>query len=129
MKNLNDPLSILRVLRSIFFKYRVLVVLFVVTLTLFGVYDNYERIRKQELFDNLDVSFKEIRAIEYGTADYDPISLVDNISGGGEIVSYTESVDTKSMGKKDLTFVVKKDDVYKVVMVEAEVVDTKKPDI
>ncbi|MEE3342461.1 MAG: C40 family peptidase [Bacilli bacterium] len=129
MKNLNDPLSILRVFRSMFFRYRVIVIFFIVTLILFAVYDNSEKIRKQELFENLDVSFKEIRAIEYGTANYDPIDLVEDISGDGEIVSYTESIDTKSMGKKDLTFVVKKDDVYKVVMVEAEVVDTKKPDI
>lgn len=129
MKKLNDPLSIVRVLRSIFLRYRIIVILFFITLIPIALYNNCEKERKQKLFNELNVNFKEIKAIEYGTADYDPMNLVENVSGGGEIVSYTESIDTKSMGKKDLTFVVKKDDVYKVVMVEAEVVDTRKPDI
>ncbi len=128
MKKLNDPLSVMRVLRSIVFKYRIIVILLFVTLIPMYAYNNYEKVRKDELFNELDVSFKEIKAIEYGTADYDPMNLVEDIPCG-EIVSYTESVDTKSMGKKELEFVVKKDDVYKVVKVEAEVVDTKKPDI
>ena len=128
MKKLNDPLSVMRVLRSIVFKYRVIVLLLIVTLIPIFAYNNYEKMRKDELFNKLDVSFKEIKAIEYGTADYDPMELVEDIPCG-EIVSYTETVDTKSMGKKELEFVVKKDDVYKVVKVEAEVVDTKKPDI
>ena len=128
MKKLNDPLSVLRVLRSIVFKYRVIVILLIITLIPIYAYNNYETMRKNELFDKLDVNFKEIKAIEYGTADYDPMDLVENIPCG-EVVSYTESVDTKSMGKKELEFVVRKDDVYKVVKVEAEVVDTKKPDI
>ena len=125
---LNDPLSVMRVLRSILFKYRVIAIMLIVALIPIYAYNNYEKVRKEELFDKLDVSFKEIKAIEYGTADYDPMDLVENIPCG-EIVSYTESVDTKSMGKKELEYVVKKDDVYKVVKVEAEVVDTKKPDI
>lgn len=128
MKKMNDPLSVLRVLRSIIFKYRIVVILFFVTLIPIVSYNNYEKLRKEELFRELDVNFKEIKAIEYGTADYDPMDLVEDIPCG-EVVSYTETVDTKSMGKKELEFVVKKDDVYKVVKVEAEVVDTKKPDI
>lgn len=128
MKKINDPLSVMRVLRSIIFKYRIVVILFGLTMIPIVSYNNYEKIRKEELFRELEVNFKEIKAIEYGTADYDPMELVEDIPCG-EIVSYTESVDTKTMGKKELEFVVKKDDVYKVVKVEAEVVDTKKPDI
>ncbi|MBR3161622.1 MAG: C40 family peptidase [Bacilli bacterium] len=128
MKKLNDPLSVMRVLRSIILKYRIMVIMLIVTLIPIYSYNNYEKVRKEELFDKLNVNFKEIKAIEYGTANYDPMELVENIPCG-EVVSYTESVDTKSIGKKDIEFVVKKDDVYKVVKVEAEVVDTRKPDI
>ena len=94
MKKMNDPLSVLRVLRSIIFKYRIVVILLVLTMIPIISYNNYEKLRKEKLFRELDVNFKEIKAIEYGTADYDPLELVEDIPYG-EIVSYTETVDTK----------------------------------
>ena len=84
--------------------------------------------RKQIIYDNLDISFKEIKEVEYGTANYDPMTLVKSTIDG-QIVNYTEKVDTTKLGKQEVVFEVAKDDVVKEIKVDVEVKDTKAPDI
>lgn len=129
MKRLDDPLSVMRVINNKIFKYRLIIIMLLVIISSTIIFYNIclEKYR-QEVFNKLDISFKEIKAVEYGTANYDPIDLVDTVSNG-EIVNYTKSVDTTSIGTQELTFVVREENVYKVVNVEVAVVDTEKPDI
>ena len=129
MKKMNDPLSFKRVLRSIIVKNKKMTI-FMVLILIFSLItcNYYEKERKNDIFNKLAINFKEVKAIEYGTPNYDPMDLIDNVPKG-EIISYTEDVDTNSIGPKEVSFVVKEEDVYKVVNVEVEVVDTKKPDI
>lgn len=129
MKKLNDPLSIVRVINNKILKYKFLIIILVIII--FGAttaYNVYMSNHHKKIFNKLNITFKEVKAIEYGTSNYDPIDLVEEVSNG-KIVDYTKDIDTTSIGTQELTFVVKEEDVYKVVNVEVEVVDTKSPDI
>ena len=129
MKKLNDPLSVAGVIYNKILKYRLLMIILIIIM--FGGIKTYNVCKSNyhdKIFNELDITFKEVKAIEYGTPNYDPIDLVKEVSNG-EIVDYTKDIDTTSVGTQELTFVVKEEDVYKVVNVEVEVVDTKKPDI
>lgn len=129
MKKLTDPLSVVRVINNKILKYKlVIIMLLIIISSTIITYNVCMTKHRQKVFDRLNVTFKEIKAIEYGTANYDPIELVEEVSNG-EIVDYTKSVDTDSIGTQELSFVVKEENVYKVVNVEVEVVDTEKPDI
>ncbi len=84
-------------------------------------------VRKQKIYESINISFASNKEIEYG-ADYNPMDLVKKVSEGS-IKSYTEKVDTSSVGKKEIVFEVEKDDVVKTVAVEVVVKDTKAPTI
>lgn len=129
MKKLNDPLSILRVIKKNISKYKIAATLLFIILSIAIITYNVCEINHREaVFKKLDVKFTEVKAIEYGTANYNPMDLVENVPYG-KIINYTESVDTNSMGKQTLMFVVEDEDVTKVINVEVEIVDTEKPNI
>ncbi len=91
------------------------------------VYFIYNDVRKQKIYESLNISFASNKEIEYGS-DYNPMDLIKNVSEGS-IKSYTEKVDTSTVGTKELVFEVQKDDVVKQVSVEVVVKDTKAPTI
>ena len=129
MKKLNDPLSNKRVIKKNISKYRITIaLLFVTILVSIITYNICDISHRKKVFKKLDVKFTEVKAIEYGTANYDPMKLVENVPYG-KIVNYTETVDTSSTGKQKLMFVVEDEKVSKVINVEVEIVDTEKPDI
>lgn len=129
MKKLNDPLSVMRVIKKNISKYKIAAtLLFIILSTAIISYNIFDTNHRKEVFDKLDVTFNEIKAIEYGTANYDPMELVEDVPYG-KIVNYTETVDTSSIGKQKLMFIVEDESVTKVVNVEVEIVDTEKPDI
>ena len=129
MKMLNDPLSITRVIKKNISKYKIVASLIFITLSVAIIsYNIFDMNHRQEVFNKLDVKFTEVKAIEYGTADYNPMDLVENVPYG-KIVNYTNAVDTNAIGKQKLVFVVENENVTKVVNVEVEIVDTEKPEI
>ena len=129
MKMLNDPLSVMRVIKKNISKYKIVACILFITLSIAVItYNICDMNHRQEVFNKLDVTFTEVKAVEYGTSDYDPIDLVENVPYG-KIVNYTSKVDTNSMGKQTLMFVVEDENVTKVINVEVEVVDTEKPEI
>ncbi len=129
MKKLIDPLSVKRVIKKNISKYKyAAILLFLVASIATVTYNVCEIQHRQEVFDKLDVTFTEVKAIEYGTPDYDPIALVEDVPYG-KIVNYTNYVDTNSIGTQTLMFVVEDENVAKVINVEVEVVDTEKPEI
>ena len=129
MKILSDPLSVMRVIKKNISKYKIVASLVFITLSIAIIsYNIFDMNHRQEVFNKLDVTFSEVKAIEYGTADYDPIELVENVPYG-KIVNYTTHVDTNSIGTQKLMFVVEDENVTKVINVEVEVVDTEKPEI
>lgn len=96
--------------------------------TLLLGYYVYDIARRQRIFDNLNISFSRVKEIEYGTANYNPLSLVEDVTEG-EIKNYTETVDTSSVGTKQIIFEVAKDDIVKEIAVTVEVKDTQAPEI
>ena len=129
MKILSDPLSIMRVIKKNISKYKIVASLVFITLSIAIItYNVCDINHRQTVFNKLDVTFTEVKAVEYGTADYDPIDLVENVPYG-KIVNYTSYVDTNSIGTQKLMFVVEDENVTKVINVEVEVVDTEKPEI
>ena len=88
----------------------------------------YNNIRKHKIYEGLDIAFASNKEIEYGTDNYNPLDLVKKVNLG-TIKSYTKTVDTSSVGTKQLVFEVAKDDVVKKVSVDVLVKDTKAPTI
>ena len=81
MKMLNDPLSITRVIKKNISKYKIVASLIFITLSVAIIsYNIFDMNHRQEVFNKLDVKFTEVKAIEYGTADYNPMDLVENVS-------------------------------------------------
>ena len=129
MKILSDPLSVKRVIKKNIQKYKfAAIALFIITSIATITYNICEAKHREDVFNKLDVTFSEVKAVEYGTADYDPIDLVENVPYG-KIINYTSYVDTNSIGTQKLMFVVEEEKVTKVINVEVEVVDTEKPEI
>ena len=107
MKSNNDPLSCkkrnkrpakksdVKVLMSSF------VLVFTFT-TLLGYYV-YDIARRQRIYDSLNISVSSVTEIEYGTANYNPQKLVENVEEG-VIRNYTKTVDTSTVGNKRINF-------------------------
>lgn len=87
----------------------------------------YDIARRQQIYDNLSISFAETKVIEYGTANYNPMELVEEVDG--TITSYTENIDTTTLGVKQVVFEVQKEDVVKEIAVDVEVKDMSAPTI
>lgn len=91
-------------------------------------YVQYDDFRKEELYNSLYMSFIDTKEIEYGTANYNTLGLVEKYENG-EISSYTKELDTSSVGLKELKYEIAKEGVSKEYVVKVEVKDTKAPKI
>ena len=129
MKTIKDPLSVERV-GDIKFDKRVIiyVLLLVAVPVIVGISNICESFHEKKVYDDLDITLKKVEAVDYGTADYDLMDLVDNVPTGA-VVDYKESLDTKTVGVQEVTFEIIKDGVVKEVTTEIEVVDKEKPDV
>lgn len=127
MKTINEPLPSKRRVKASKHSVKTIIggyaILLMVT-TLCGYYV-YDIARRQQIYDNLSISFAETKVIEYGTANYNPMELVEEVDG--TITSYTESIDTNTLGVKQVVFEVQKEDVVKEIAVEVEVKDVNAP--
>ena len=85
------------------------------------------RLYVKKTYESLAINFTNNREIEYGTSDYDPMSLVKTISDG-KITKYT-SLDTSKVGTKKLVFEITKDNVVKKISVKVKVKDSNAPTI
>lgn len=128
METLKDPSPIVsdKKIRKIS-KKRIMIGVLALTVISTSAFYIYNNVRKQKIYESLNIAFASNKEIEYG-AEYNPMDLVKKVSKGS-IKSYTEKVDTSTVGKKELVFEVEKDDVVKKVTVEVEVKDTKAPTI
>ena len=81
----------------------------------------------KKTYENLGINFSHVKEIEYGTANYDPMSLVKAVSDG-EITNYS-TLDTSKVGTKKLVFEVTKDKIVKKISVKVKVKDTNVPTI
>ncbi len=97
-------------------------------LMIFGTvgFNYYEEYRKDKIYNSLLMTFASATEIEYGTANYDTMDLVESVDGG-EITNYTQEIDTSTIGVQKLTYEVEMEDVSKEFSIQVEVVDTKKP--
>lgn len=129
MKILNDPLSVESVIKEKISKYKIeAAFIFITILVAAMTYNICNEAHKQQVFKNLDVTFKKTKAIEYGTANYNVMDLVEEVPYGN-IITYTNYVDTNSIGTQTVSFVVEEENIKKVINVDVEIIDTEKPEI
>lgn len=88
----------------------------------------YDNFNKKLIYDSLDISFQEVKEIEYGTANYNPLSLVKHSNEGSKI-TYKNNVDTTKVGKQEVVFEISKSGISKEFKVDVEVKDTNAPTI
>ncbi len=105
-------------------------IMFIATLagvgSVFG-YNYYEDFRREEIYDSLHMSFSDKKEVEYGSKN-STLSFVTTYENG-EISDYTQELDTKSVGIKELKYEITNDDVSKEYTLEVVVKDTKVPKI
>ena len=63
----------------------------------------YEQVRLEKLYNALNMSFKSVKVVEYGTKDFDTLSFVENVENG-ELVDYTKDIDTSKVGTNTLSY-------------------------
>lgn len=86
----------------------------------------YEQIRKEELYDALNMSFLSVKEVEYGTQNVDTLSFIEEIENG-DLVDYTKEIDTSKVGNQLLSYEISKEDVTKDYLIDVVVKDTKLP--
>ncbi len=129
MKTKNEPLPSKRRVKASKHSAKAIICgyLSVLVITALCGYYVYDIARRQQIYDNLSISFAETKVIEYGTANYNPMELVEEVDG--TITSYTENIDTTTLGVQQVVFEVQKEDVVKEIAVEVEVKDMNAPTI
>ena len=127
MKTKNEPLPSKRRVKASKHSAKAIVFgyLSILVVTALCGYYVYDVARRQQIYDNLSISFAETKVIEYGTANYNPMELVEEVDG--TITSYTENIDTNTLGVQQVVFEVQKEDVVKEIAVEVEVKDMNAP--
>ncbi|MBR2832911.1 MAG: C40 family peptidase [Bacilli bacterium] len=88
----------------------------------------YDAMRRQVIYDSLNISFAEVKDIEYGTANYNALSLVKHTNEGSK-TKVKSSVDTSKLGKQEIVFEVSKDGIKKEIATTVEVKDTNAPEV
>lgn len=127
MKTKSDPIS-KKDTKKRRIKKSVIISFGVITLCTFFIGYGAKALYRENVYKNLDIDFKEVKEIEYGTANYDAMSLVKAVSDG-EITNYTKDVDTLKVGSQELEFEITKGNVVKKVKVKIEVKDSNSPDV
>ncbi len=89
-------------------------------------YNHHEILRKERIYDALFINFTPVREIEYGTPNYDTMNFVEGVDNG-VISDFTRSIDTSTLGVKELKYEISEDDVIKEFSIQVEVKDTKHP--
>ena len=88
----------------------------------------YDTMRRQVIYDSLDISFTEVKDIEYGTANYNALSLVKQTNEGSKTKVKTD-IDTSKLGKQEVVFEVSKDGIKKEITTTVLVKDTNAPEV
>ena len=86
----------------------------------------YEQVKKENLYDALNMSFLSVKEVEYGTKDVNTLNFVENVENG-ELVDYTKELDTSKVGSQILTYELAVEDVKKDYLISVDIKDTKKP--
>lgn len=86
----------------------------------------YEQVRQEKLYNALNMSFKSVKEVEYGTKDFDTLSLVEKVENG-ELVNYSKELDTSKIGPQTLSYEVSIEDIKKEYLINVEIKDSKKP--
>ena len=110
-------------------KGQVLWSLLITTMTwtmVFSVY-LYDQNRRKQIYDSINLLFKDNTIMEYGTTTYDPISFIKKATGNVRIIS--TKVDLNQVGKGEITYEVEKENITKQFTVDVEIKDTQLPEI
>ena len=108
-------------------KKRIIIGLSVVFVAVFSFYV-CTAVSIKKTYENMNISFKSVKEIEYGTANYNPLDLVKDVKEGS-IKSYTKNIDTSKVGEQEIVFEVAKGDIVKKFKVKVSVKDTTAPEI
>lgn len=128
MKSKKDPISsISKDSKKRKMRKSVIISFIIITVGIIFLGYNSHAMYIKKTYEKLGIDFSNVKEIEYGTANYDPMSLVKTVSDG-EITNYS-SLDTSKVGTKKLVFEVTKDKIVKKISVKVKVKDTNAPTI
>ena len=127
MKKINDPLSFERIIGKVVNKRKArkkFLLVMVPILTLGSSF--YNSVCEQELYNKMDLTFNDVKSIEYGT-EFNGMDFVKYVSNG-EVVS-SGKLDTTKLGNHEIMYVISDNGVNKEIYTNIEVVDTKAANI
>ena len=82
--------------------------------------------RCNEIYNSITFEVAENRKIEYGTANYSVVKLLDNVSGN---VSVLKDANINKVGEQVILLQVKKENIRKKIPVVIEIIDSVAPEI
>lgn len=103
-----------------------IVIEIIILIVCIGLYTFMDQQRKQEILDNIQITFVDDLEIEYGEQDYDFSQLIKEKS---DEVTLPDKIDTMILGEKEVIFTVEKEGLHKEFPVKVKVTDTKAPEI
>ncbi len=87
----------------------------------------YDQNRRKEIYESINLLFKDNTILEYGTETYNPINFIKKASGNVSVIS--TKVDLNQVGKGKITYEVEKENITKTFTVDVEIQDTQLPEI
>ena len=127
MKKINEPLSVKRVLCKIMNKKRARKQFLLIMVPIFTMgHAFYNICYEQEMYNKMNISFNDNKTIEYGT-EFNSMDYVKKVSYG-DIIS-VGTPDTTKLGNHKVAYIVSDGVIYKEMIANIEVVDTKPADI
>lgn len=108
---------------KILLKFKIYILTIVVSI-ISGIFIYY-RFSYLEKYKSISVETVSSSTIEFGTANYDISNIVSSVSG--RIVSIKKDIDTNKIGSQKLVLQVVRDNVYKDVAIDVEIVDSVAP--
>lgn len=89
-----------------------------------GAFLLYKKVKNDNIYDELSITFIDIKQIEYGEEELTSKDLIKAMTGN---IEHYPQIDVHKIGKQKITYILTKDHVEKKITHEIEVRDTKAP--
>lgn len=89
-----------------------------------GAFLLYKKVKNDKIYDELSITFIDIKQIEYGEEELTSKDLIKAMTGN---IEHYPQIDVHKIGKQKITYILTKDHVEKKITHEIEVRDTKAP--
>lgn len=103
-------------------RFKIFLIVVIVLTLILGCYSY----RYNKIYNSITFEVSENRKIEFGTANYKVVNLLDRVSGNVEVL---KDADTSEVGEQLVLLQVTKDNVSKNVPLVVEIIDSMAPEI